>query len=44
MAHTVLESSLSLYHYRMIKDSGLTIVAFDGLDDAAEQAVQLANA
>lgn len=27
---------------RMIKDSGLKIVAFDSLDDAAEQAVQLA--
>jgi len=27
----------------MIKESGLKIVAFDGLDDAAEHAVQLAN-
>jgi succinyl-CoA synthetase beta subunit len=29
--------------FRMIKDSGLKIVAFDSLDDAAEQAVQLAQ-
>jgi succinyl-CoA synthetase beta subunit len=29
---------------RMIKESGLKIIAFDGLDDAAERAVQLANA
>jgi len=28
--------------YSMIKESGLKIVAFDSLDDAAEQAVQLA--
>jgi hypothetical protein len=28
--------------FRMIKDSGLKIVSFDSLDDAAEQAVQLA--
>jgi len=28
--------------YRMIKDSGLKIIPFDGLDDAAEKAVQLA--
>ena len=27
---------------RMIKDSGLKIIAFDSLDDAAERAVQLA--
>ena len=27
----------------MIKESGLKIIAFDGLDDAAERAVQLAN-
>ncbi len=27
---------------RMIKDSGLKIIPFDGLDEAAEQAVQLA--
>jgi succinyl-CoA synthetase beta subunit len=27
---------------RMIKDSGLQIIAFDSLDDAAERAVQLA--
>lgn len=30
--------------YRMIKESGLKIVAHDGLDEAAEQAVQLASA
>jgi succinyl-CoA synthetase beta subunit len=29
---------------QMIKDSGLQILAFDALDDAAERAVQLANA
>lgn len=29
---------------KMIQDSGLKIVAFDGLDDAAERAVQLAHA
>jgi succinyl-CoA synthetase beta subunit len=28
---------------RMIKDSGLKIVHFDSLDEAAEKAVQLAN-
>jgi len=27
---------------RLIKDSGLKIIAFDSLDDAADQAVQLA--
>ena len=27
----------------MIKESGLKIIAIDGLDDAAERAVQLAN-
>jgi hypothetical protein len=30
--------------YRMIKDSGLKIFAFDGLDEAAEHAVQRATA
>ena len=28
--------------HRMIRDSGLKIIAFDSLDDAAERAVQLA--
>lgn len=28
--------------HRMIKDSGLKIIPFDSLDDAAEKAVQLA--
>lgn len=37
------KSNLSI-SVRMIKDSGLKIVAFDGLDDAAEHAVQLAGA
>jgi len=27
----------------MIKESGLKIIAFDSLDEAAEKAVQLAN-
>jgi len=30
--------------YRMIKESGLTIIPFDSLDEAADQAVQLAAA
>lgn len=30
------------YFYRMIRESGLKIVAFDSLDDAAAEAVQLA--
>lgn len=29
---------------RMIRDSGLKIIPFDDLDEAAEQAVQLAHA
>jgi succinyl-CoA synthetase beta subunit len=29
---------------RMIKDSGMKIVAFDELDDAAQKAVELATA
>ena len=29
---------------RMIKESGLKIIPFDGLDEAAERAVELANA
>lgn len=29
---------------RMIKESGLTIIPFDSLDDAADRAVQLAAA
>lgn len=29
---------------RMIKDSGLKIIPFDDLDEAAERAVELANA
>lgn len=29
---------------RMIRDSGLKIIPFDGLDEAAERAVQLAHA
>lgn len=28
---------------RMIQESGLKIISFDGLDEAAEQAVQLAH-
>jgi succinyl-CoA synthetase beta subunit len=30
--------------FRMIKESGLEIIPFDSLDDAAEQAVKLAAA
>jgi succinyl-CoA synthetase beta subunit len=30
--------------FRMIKESGLTIIPFDSLDEAADQAVQLAAA
>ena len=33
---------LRLNDARMIKDSGLEIIPFDSLDDAAEKAVQLA--
>ncbi len=29
--------------FRMIRESGLKIIAFDGLDDAAERAVKLAS-
>lgn len=34
----------SLSHIRLIRESGLKIFAFDGLDEAAEQAVQAAHA
>jgi hypothetical protein len=30
--------------FRMIRQSGLTIIPFDSLDDAAERAVQLTSA
>lgn len=40
----VAPAQLSEHFVRMIKESGLKIVAFDGLDDAAEHAVQLAAA
>jgi len=33
---------MSFSLHRMIRDSGLKIIAFDSLDDAAERAVQLA--
>jgi succinyl-CoA synthetase beta subunit len=35
--------ALSKAYFRMIKDSGLKIIAFDSLDDAAERAVRLAT-
>lgn len=46
-AKEYVPASLSLYNIdlvsRMIKQSGLKIVAFDSLDDAAEHAVKLAQ-
>lgn len=32
------------YSYRMIRDSGLKIIPFDDLDEAAERAVELSHA
>lgn len=38
----ILVLTFTVNSCRMIKDSGLKIIPFDGLDEAAERAVQLA--
>jgi len=42
VSRIILHRATIISFSRMIRESGLKIVAFDGLDDAAEKAVQLA--